>query len=35
MQIDTTASNQPGFRELGISPHSLEAELQAMLTQSA
>jgi hypothetical protein len=34
MQVDTTASNRPGFRELGISPHSLEEELQAMLKQS-
>jgi len=34
MQVDTTASDQPGFRELGISPRSLEAELQAMLKQS-
>jgi nucleoside-diphosphate-sugar epimerase len=32
MQIDTTASeNRPGFRALGISPRSLEEELQAML----
>ena len=32
MQIDTTASeNLPGFRELGISPRSLEEELKAML----
>jgi len=32
MQIDTTASgDRPGFRELGISPRSLEAELEAML----
>jgi len=32
MQIDTTASdNLPGFRVLGISPRSLEAELEAML----
>jgi hypothetical protein len=23
-QVDTTASEQPGFRELGISPRSLE-----------
>ena len=31
MQIDTTASdNLPGFRELGISPRSLEDELEAM-----
>jgi uncharacterized protein YbjT (DUF2867 family) len=35
MQIDTTASdNLPGFRELGISPRSLEVELEAMLKQS-
>jgi uncharacterized protein YbjT (DUF2867 family) len=34
MQVDTTASNRPGFRELGISPRSLEEELQAMLKQS-
>ena len=35
MQIDTTASeNLPGFRELGISPRSLEEELKAMLKQS-
>ncbi len=35
MQIDTTASgNLPGFRELGISPRSLEDELEAMLKQS-
>ena len=34
MQIDTTASeNLPGFRELGISPRSLEEELKAMLKQ--
>jgi uncharacterized protein YbjT (DUF2867 family) len=34
MQIDTTASeNLPGFRELGISPLSLEEELKAMLKQ--
>jgi uncharacterized protein YbjT (DUF2867 family) len=32
MQIDTTASeNRPGFRALGISPRSLEEELEAML----
>jgi uncharacterized protein YbjT (DUF2867 family) len=32
MQIDTTASeNLPGFRALGISPRSLEEELEAML----
>jgi hypothetical protein len=30
MQIDTTASdNLPGFRVLGISPRSLEEELEA------
>ena len=35
MQIDTTAAgNLPGFRELGISPRSLEEELEAMLKQS-
>jgi uncharacterized protein YbjT (DUF2867 family) len=35
MQIDTTASdNLPGFRMLGISPRSLEQELEAMLKQS-
>jgi uncharacterized protein YbjT (DUF2867 family) len=34
MQIDTTASeNLPGFRTLGISPRSLEEELEAMLRQ--
>ena len=32
MQIDTTASdNLSGFRELGISPRSLEEELGVML----
>src|SRR6478672_3259621 len=32
MQIDTTASeNRPGFRALGISPRSLEEELEAIL----
>jgi uncharacterized protein YbjT (DUF2867 family) len=32
MQIDTTASERlPGFRALGISPRSLEDELEAML----
>ena len=32
MQIDTMASeNRPGFRALGISPRSLEDELEAML----
>jgi hypothetical protein len=35
MQIHTTASdNLPGLRELGISPRSLEEELEAMLKQS-
>ena len=35
MRIDTTASdNSSGFRELGISPRSLEGELEAMLKQS-
>jgi hypothetical protein len=35
LQIDTTASdNLPGFRVLGISPRSLEEELEAMLKQS-
>jgi uncharacterized protein YbjT (DUF2867 family) len=35
MQIDTTASdNVPGFRALGISPRSLEEELEAMFKQS-
>jgi uncharacterized protein YbjT (DUF2867 family) len=35
MQIDTTASdNLPGFCALGISPRSLEEELEAMLKQS-
>ena len=35
MQIDTTASDDlPGFRELGISPRSLEEELEATLKQS-
>ena len=34
MQIDTTASDSlPGLRELGISPRSLEEELEAMLKQ--
>ena len=34
MQIDTTASDDsPGFRELGISPRSLEEELEAILKQ--
>jgi uncharacterized protein YbjT (DUF2867 family) len=34
MQIDTTASGGlPGFRALGISPRSLEEELDAMLKQ--
>jgi hypothetical protein len=35
MQVDTTASDRPGFRELGISPRSLEDELEAMLEQTA
>jgi uncharacterized protein YbjT (DUF2867 family) len=35
MQIDTTASERlPGFRALGISPRSLEDELEAILRQS-
>ncbi|MGA7810905.1 complex I NDUFA9 subunit family protein [Bradyrhizobium sp.] len=35
MQIDTTASDRlPGFRVLGISPRSLEQELEAMLKPS-
>jgi uncharacterized protein YbjT (DUF2867 family) len=35
MRIDTTASdNLPGFRVLGISPRSLEEELEAMLKES-
>jgi uncharacterized protein YbjT (DUF2867 family) len=35
MQIDTTASeNRPGFRTLGISPRSLEEEIEAMLKPS-
>ena len=35
MQIDTTASERlPGFRALGISPRSLEDELQAILSQN-
>jgi uncharacterized protein YbjT (DUF2867 family) len=35
MQIDTAASDKlPGFRELGISPRSLEEELEAIRTQS-
>ena len=35
MQIDTTASeNLPGFRALGISPRSLEDELEAILGRS-
>jgi hypothetical protein len=35
MQIDTMASeNRPGFRALGISPRSLEEELEAMLKHS-
>jgi len=35
MQIDSAASDRPGFRELGISARSLEEELEAMLKQSA
>jgi NADH dehydrogenase len=32
VQIDTVASSQiPGFVELGISPHSIEAILRKML----
>jgi hypothetical protein len=35
MQIETTASESlPGFRSLGISPRSLEDELEAMLGRS-
>jgi NADH dehydrogenase len=35
MQIDTVASpDMPGFAELGISPHSVEAMLQKMLSNS-
>jgi uncharacterized protein YbjT (DUF2867 family) len=35
MQIDTTASeNVPGFRSLGISPRSLEDEVEAILGRS-
>jgi uncharacterized protein YbjT (DUF2867 family) len=35
MQIDTTASERlPGFRALGISPRTLEDELEAMLRQN-
>jgi uncharacterized protein YbjT (DUF2867 family) len=35
MQIDTTASERlPGFRALGISPRSLEDELEAILRQN-
>jgi uncharacterized protein YbjT (DUF2867 family) len=35
MQMDTTASETlPGFRALGISPRSLEEELEAMLGQN-
>jgi hypothetical protein len=35
MQIDTTASGSlPGFRALGISPRSLEGELEAILRQN-
>jgi uncharacterized protein YbjT (DUF2867 family) len=35
MQVDTTVSDLPGFRELGILPRSLEDELQALLRPSA
>jgi uncharacterized protein YbjT (DUF2867 family) len=36
MRIDTTASdNSPGFRELVISPRSLEGELEAVLKQNS
>ncbi len=34
MQVDTAASDRPGFRELGISPRALEEELRAMLIGS-
>jgi hypothetical protein len=35
MQIDTTASDsRPGFGQLGISPRSLEQELEAMVKQT-
>ena len=35
MQIDTTASESlPGFRALGISPRSLEDELETILRQN-
>jgi hypothetical protein len=35
MQIDTTASESwPGFGSLGISPRSLEDELEAILRQN-
>lgn len=34
MQVDTVASDRPGFRELGISPRSLEEELRSMLIGS-
>jgi uncharacterized protein YbjT (DUF2867 family) len=35
MEIDSTSSeNRPGFRALGISPRSLEEELEAMLKRS-
>jgi uncharacterized protein YbjT (DUF2867 family) len=35
MQIDTVSSpDMPGFAELGISPHSIEAVLQKMLSSS-
>jgi uncharacterized protein YbjT (DUF2867 family) len=36
LQIDTVSSpGMPGFAELGISPHSVEAILQTMLPTSA
>ena len=35
MQVNTTASDRPGLRELGISERSLEEELQTMLGPSA
>jgi hypothetical protein len=35
MQIDTTASERvPGFRALGITPRSLEDELEGILRQN-
>jgi hypothetical protein len=35
MQVDTTASeNLPGFRSLGISPRSLEDELNVLFKQT-